>query len=541
MIHTSPSALIGHWKLMGDATDCSGNASNARVHGEVRFDPQAAVFDGRGGYLEIAPHDHLRLGAAPFSLTARIWIDSQDAEVIGDIASKFDPATRRGFNFSVADHGGVTSASSNYRNLNFSIDAGTTPKWSDCGRPGNATMIYALAVNDGMLYAGTFELGDGVGHVYRYMGGARWEDTRLPCKANAVSALAAIDGILYAASGMYDARGSSLGEASNLNDESRIWRLERDGSWTDCGKPPGEDDPFHLGIYRGKLYAMPAYRRGLYRYEGDRQWTTCAEPYPRLLSLSQWRGKLYAASNKGLREIGPPPLRERIFTMLPDAHSVYRYDDQNDAWTGCGQIGEETQMYCFSVHRGAIYVGTWPSCKMYRSTTGIGWEDCGRMHPDEQEVMGVGVYNGMMYCGTLPAADIYRFDGDHHWTKVGETDQTPNVTYRRAWSMAVHDGKLFVGTLPSGRVFSMQTGAVASDSRELTTGWHNVAAVRDGAGAQIYVDGKLRAQANGDAALDLTNNQPLRIGFGAYDYFRGKIADVRLYGRALSETELQST
>jgi hypothetical protein len=288
-----------------------------------------------------------------------------------------------------------------------------------------------------------------------------------------------------------------------------------------------------MGIYRGRLYATPAYRRGLYRYEGGTQWTTCAEPYPRYFALSQWRGHLYAASNKGLRQIGPPPLRERIFTMLPDADAVYRYDDQTDAWTGCGRIPDETQMYCLSVHRGALYVGTWPNCKMFRSTTGIGWEDCGRMHPDEQEVMGVGVYNGMMYCGTLPAADIYRFDGDHHWTKVGETDQTPNVKYRRAWSMAVHDGRLFVGTLPSGHVFSMQAGAVASDSRELATGWHDVAAVRDGAEVKLYVDGRLRAQSIGEAPLDLSNDQPLRIGFGAYDYFRGKIADVRLYNSAV--------
>jgi hypothetical protein len=99
--------------------------------------------------------------------------------------------------------------------------------------------------------------------------------------------------------------------------------------------------------------------------------------------------------------------------------------------------------------------------------------------------------------------------------------------------MAVHDGKLFVGTLPSGHVFSMQAGAVASDSRELATGWHDVAAVRDSGGVRLYVDGQLRSQCAGGGELDLSNEQPLRIGFGAYDYFRGKIADVRLYAEAL--------
>lgn len=537
------SNLIGHWPLAGDASDHSGNANHARVCGSLSFKSQTALFDGRGAHLEVPDHPRLRLGRSAFSLTARIWMDSSEAEVIGDIASKFDPKTRTGFNFSVADHGGVTSASSNYRNLNFAIDAGTSPQWSDCGRPGDAACIFALAVNAGSLYASTFELGQGVGRVYRYLGVGRWEDTHLPTKANSVASLAAMDGCLYAAAGVYDARGSSLGNAANLNLDYRVWRLESDGKWTDCGAPPmdeGEEDLMVLVIYRGKLYATPSYHTGLYRYDGEKRWTACAPPYPRFFTLSQWRGHLYAGTNKSWRRLGPPPERERLYTLLPEAAAVYRYNDQDNTWAGCGQIESETQMYCFSVHRGDLYVGTWPSAKMYRSTTGIGWEDCGRVHPDEQELMGVGVYNGMMYTGTLPAADIYRFDGAHQWTKVGQTDQTQGVKYRRAWSMAVHDGKLFVGTLPSGHVFSMQTGAVACDSRQLTTGWHDVAAVRGTDGVRLYVDGQLRGQCAGGAELDLSNDQPLRIGFGAYDYFRGKMADVRLYNRALSVDQLSS-
>jgi hypothetical protein len=176
---------------------------------------------------------------------------------------------------------------------------------------------------------------------------------------------------------------------------------------------------------------------------------------------------------------------------------------------------------------------------MFRSVTGIGWDDCGRLHPDEEDVLRVGVYICMLYCGSLPSADVYRYDGDHHWTRVGQTDQTPGVKYRRAWSMAVHDGRLFVGTLPSGHVFSMQTGAVASDSHELATGWHDVAAVRDTQGVKLYLDGRLRGQCGASGALDLSNPQPLRIGFGAYDYFQGRIADVRLYSGALNVRDIQ--
>jgi hypothetical protein len=536
MSQQNKTGLIAHWPLAGDSRDHSGNGHALQNHGVV-IEREAAVFNGRGAHLEIQPVGSLNLGRGAFTLSARIWIDKDEAEVIGDIASKFDPRTRTGFNFSVVDLGGVTTSSSNYRNLNFSIDAGTNPTWTDCGRPGNATLIFAMTVNNGELFAATFEFGDGVGGVYRYLGNGRWENTHLPCKANAVASLVAHDGVIYAGSGWYDARGSSIGEAGNSNTETRVWRMEKDGKWQDCGTPGCDEDQPILGIYRGRIYATGNYNPGLYRYDGDRKWTECAMPVPRFFAFAQWRGHLYAASNKGLRKLGPPPARERIFTALPDADGVYRYDDKTNQWTGCGKIPED-QMYCFAVHRGALYVGTWPSCKMFRSTTGIGWEDVGRFHPEEKEVMGVSVYNGMLYGGTLPYADVYRFDGDFNWTKVGNVDATPNVVYRRAWTMAVHDGQMFVGTLPSGRVHAMRAGAVASDSRELTSGWHDVAAVRDANAVRIYVDGQLRSESAGGADLDLTNDQALRIGFGAHDYFRGKMADVRLYGRALSGSEL---
>jgi Concanavalin A-like lectin/glucanases superfamily len=37
---------------------------------------------------------------------------------------------------------------------------------------------------------------------------------------------------------------------------------------------------------------------------------------------------------------------------------------------------------------------------------------------------------------------------------------------------------------------------------------------------------------------DLSNAAPLKIGFGEFDYFSGKIREVRLYHRALSASEI---
>lgn len=539
-VHPAP---VGDWPLKGSLINACGDRWHGQAMGNLCFSPDGAVFDGRSARFEIRQVDDL-FARGDFTLSADIRIDSAEAESIGDLATKFDPLTRTGFNWSIMDHGGVTSASSNYRNLSFCFDAGSAPQWSDCGRPGNALHICALTVHLGRLYAATFEHGDGeIGRVFRYAGNQRWEDSGVPCKANSVFSLASIDDVLYAASGRYDPRNSALNDTGNMNEETRIWRMDDSEKWQDCGSPrPEGDDLYMLGIYRGRMYAAPSFSRGLYRYEHGQRWTVCAESYPRLLALCQWRGHLYGGSNKALRTLGPPPQREIRFTMLPDADGVYRYDDTTDAWTGCGPIPTETQMYAFCVHRGSIFTGTWPSARVFRSTSGIGWRDCGNLHPDEKEVMAMCVYNGMMYAGTLPGADIYRYDGGERWTQVGNVDSTPNVKYRRAWSMAVHDGTLFVGALPSGRVHAMRTGVAATDSAQMPNdgAWHRVTAVREGATARIYLDGQIRAEsaAAKSSNFDLINSLPLQIGFGSHDFFRGKMANLRLYDCALSSRQI---
>lgn len=538
MSNSYQKAPVGHWPLTGHCDSIVPSKLSITPPKAMRFDG-AALFDGKSTALLVNGVSK-SFGKDGFSLSVHIHIEPNDASGIGDIASKFTPATRTGFNLSVADHGGVTSASSNYRNLNFSVDADTTPHWEDCGRPGNARHICALTVCNGDLYAATFEHGDGeIGHVFKYKGNRRWEDTGLPCSANCAFGLAAIDGVLYATSGRYDPRNSALPDTGNMDEQTRVWRLTPSKAWEDIGSPPAaEDDLYNVGIYRGKLYATGSFHRGLYRYDDEHGWRACSFPYPRFFSLSQWRDELYAASNKSLRTLGPRPEREIFFQSLPDADGAYAYNDRNDVWRGTGEIPVETQMYGFCVHRGALHTGSWPTCKVFRSACGTGWTDIGALHPDEKEVMAMCVYNGMMYAGTLPAADIYRYDGDHEWTRVGNVDATTGVKYRRAWSMAVHDGQLFVGALPSGHVHAMRTGAVASDSHQLTAGWHHVAATFDGRISRLYVDGKLRSEAQSAQPLDIANDAPLLIGLGAHDYFKGKMKDLRLYDGPLAEGDI---
>jgi hypothetical protein len=168
------------------------------------------------------------------------------------------------------------------------------------------------------------------------------------------------------------------------------------------------------------------------------------------------------------------------------------------------------------------------------------WVAAGRLG-DEKEVMGMAVHNGKLYAGTLPLAEVHRLDEGARWTRTGRLDMTPDVRYRRAWSMAVFDGRLFCGTLPSGRVHALEAGQSVTLDRALGPGWKHLAAVREGGRLTLFVDGTLVASSSSSAnssALDITNRAPLRIGFGSHDYFRGGLGDVRLYNRAVPAAEI---
>jgi hypothetical protein len=87
----------------------------------------------------------------------------------------------------------------------------------------------------------------------------------------------------------------------------------------------------------------------------------------------------------------------------------------------------------------------------------------------------------------------------------------------------------------------MEAGKCASYDDDLGPGWKHLAAIRAGGTLKLYVDGKPVATSSSfdPADYDLSTDQPLRIGFGQADYFCGKLADIRIYNRALSEAEVR--
>lgn len=519
--------LVAHWPLAGDAQDRSGNGRHAAVRGRINWQvagpsgeaQTAADFNGRDAWLEVSADKSPKMGTDDFSVA--VWLHAADGldDVPGDILSQYDPARRRGFHLSLKTSA-ATSSLANDRHLHFGVDDNRASAWSDCGRPGNALLAFSMAVHEGTLYAGTCEPGEKEsGRVYRYESAGQWIDCGAPDRSNSVTSLAVYNGQLYAGTGKYRVAGSALPESENTQLGGRVFRYASLDRWVDCGQLPATEAIGGLTVFRGQLYASSLYRpAGFFRYAGESRWVDAGTPGgKRVEALALYNGHLYASSY--------------------DGGYVYRYDGKG--WEDCGRLGENTQTYSFAVYQGRLYVGTWPSGRVYRLEDVGQWTDVGRLG-EELEVMGMLVHNGRLLAGTLPLAEVYSYEGDSTWKQLTRLDHTPDVKYRRAWTMAEHDGRVFCSTLPSGKVFAFAAGCNATWGHSLSAGWHHIAAVKSSERLTLYVDGQRASQSiQADRQYDIDSAASLQIGFGANDYFRGRLADLRLYERALNPIEIR--
>jgi len=531
--------LIAHWPLAGDAVDAiSGHAATPRGEG-VELNAIAAAFYGSGSWLEVAADQAPKLGTGDFTLAMRVRCDDATDRATGDLISWYDPDRRRGFHLTLKSASGVTTNQPHHGHLQFGIDDDRASSWRPCGRPGDALLAFALAVHDGALYAGTCEPGgDQSGRVYRYDGDDRWVDCGAPDGSNSVTALAVHRGQLYAGTGKYRLAGSSLPESENETLGGGVFRYDGEQRWVDCGRLPETEAVGGLVVFRDRLHASSLYRpAGFFRYEPDAAddasddtatWVSLAVPQgtdpetgePRDLrveALSVFEGHLYGSSY--------------------DGGHVHRYD--GESWTDCGRLGDNTQTYSFAQYEGRLLVGTWPSGRVYRFEAIDDWTDVGRLG-EELEVMGMLVHNGRLFAGTLPLAEVHVYDGKASWTRLTQLDATPDVRYRRAWTMAEHAGELFCSTLPSGQIFAYSQGHQIALGKPLSAGWHDIAATRAAGRLTLYVDGQPVAESDGNSAdYDLDVTTSLRIGAGIHGTLNGELADLRIYDRALSANQIR--
>jgi hypothetical protein len=413
----------------------------------------------------------------------------------------------------------------------------------------------SLTVYNGNLYAATAGAKDEKDwcHVYRYDGGKnKWVDCGRvgDRRTTGVIPLAVHDGHLYAATSTIDWTRVKTGDY----DAGRVYRYMGGTQWEDCGQPSENRTLTSLASYKGRLYsASGPTSPGIFVLNGTKDWT------PSKMFMKEDPHRLFPHSM--CRYDG------RLFAAFPGA---YAFDGK--AWTFVGdtvsrvQKSSGLQTHSMTIYEGKLHAGTWPEAIVSIYEGGERWREVGRVGNDGTEVNSLAVYNGKLYGGSLPRAEVCRFDGDPKWTSIGKfsPDNWEPVPVGRAiagqgkeWcratSLTVFDGKLFLSTGSCtssildapldvrAKVFSMEAGKVTSYDKDLGPGWKHIAAVRADGQLKLFVDGGLVAESSSfePARYDVSTSKPLRIGFGQTDYFDGRISDVRLYNRALRESEIQ--
>ncbi|UCD27809.1 MAG: LamG domain-containing protein [Planctomycetota bacterium] len=489
----------------------------------------------------MSDHESLRFGNRDFSIGVWIKCSNDTNSIPGDIVGKYDPDSRKGINFHVSSSSPGYSSVSDVRNVHFGIDNAVEGTWIDCGRPWPSnTLIGPLIVYQGELYTGIADAADpkDACRVFRYAGGKKWVDCgRLGSDPKTVSVIPMIvhKGRLYAGTGTWDWIKCKNGQAG----EAHIYRYEGGIKWHDCGPLPGATQSLALASFQGDLYAS-VNKKNIFRYDGDNNWTSTVEGWHDLHnSLMVFHGDLYSA---------------RI--------AVRKYEGGTN-WPVVGYFKGSyniTQIYCMAAYCGEMYLGSWPLGIMLKYEGDGNWQDCGYVGIDQKweinEINDFQVYNGKMYAGAIPKAQVWRYEGGKKWTMIKQLVDNPNwspekegiETWNRVPSMAIYQGRLYAGTstchgradandkTDAGKVFSWEAGKSVSYDYDLGTESRHLAAVRENDRLKLYVDGKLVATSSSfkQADYDVSHDKNLLIGFGAEDYFRGNMRDLRIYNRALS-------
>lgn len=233
------------------------------------------------------------------------------------------------------------------------------------------------------------------------------------------------------------------------------------GPWTDCGKCDNVG-VWCLCVHRGKLYAGSYTRNNgsytdlnpqghVYRWAGETTWTDLGRlgDSSNVLCLASFRGELYAGVSCDRGKNGL-------------AGRVYRYDQDNERWVDCGQVGDCQKVECMAVFRGSLYVGIsggGPD-SVYRYEGGIKWTSC------EKRLGGttsLGVCLGNLYAGR---AHVDRYEAETTWTDLGRPGGEANY---QIWSVTAYQGRLFVGSFPSGHVYRHEGGIEWTDYGRLQT------------------------------------------------------------------------
>ena len=553
---TTPPKPIAHWPLAGDTNDAVGNhhghaAALTYTTGPDGTGATAAEFNGSNNRIRIENHPDLRLGTGDFTVSAWIRCQAPMTHVFGDILAKFDPIGRTGLNLHIAGSSPAYSAMSDQRHVHFGIDDGYVGPWRDFGKPERSnSSVTATATWQGELYAGIADADtpQKACRVFRYGGEQTWHDCgRLGNDDKILSVMSMLvhNDRLYAGGGNWDWDKALIKMPGFISGKVHVFEYQGGTEWRDLGQVGEGHRIMSLGSFDGDLYAGLGQEGGgkVFRYTGS-EWLDCGAPDGlNIESFLPSGGALYAATHG----------------------SVYRYE--GDTTWNC--IGKDphgiTQIHSMAEIGGQLWIGTWPQGYVLRCEPSGEWVITGRLGLPEglfecNEVMDLRVYNGKLYAALIPKSQVWRYESDSHWTLIASLasrrDWLPEDpdTWCRVTSLNAYAGQLCAATGSCysraehqdaentlGRVHGFSAGQVCSHEHDIGGDWTHVAAVRAGQETRLYINGELSstAQAPAHTTFDLTNASPLYIGYGAQTYFKGAIANVRIYGNRLDDETIR--
>jgi hypothetical protein len=138
----------------------------------------------------------------------------------------------------------------------------------------------------------------------------------------------------------------------------------------------------------------------------------------------------------------------------------------------------------------------------------------------------------------IPYNSMFNF-GTGNFSVEGWIKTTNTATEVVVGSMQT--GDFWLGVENNKAVFSISGTATASSIIVNDGQWHHIAGVRNSGTISIYVDGGLSNRTANSSTFTLTSNPVTIGGFADSYYFNGSIDEVRIWNRALPQTEIQNT